>query len=127
MSFARELLQADAWKAAATRLEARTEAILAGNSSIPSSLSRQVAFINERLMQQERDLTQPKGLPDRPWFRHVIYAPGLYTGYGVQYLSALEDSIAAGDWAKVRNYAALLNNSLTVATNTARVAGARVK
>jgi len=127
LSFERELAQACAWGVAATVLEARTEAILEGNSSIPPALSRQVAFINERLMQQERDLTQPKGLPDRPWFRHVIYAPGLYTGYGVQYLSALEDSIAAGDWAKVRNYAALLNNSLTVATNTARVAGARVK
>ena len=84
-----------------------------------------MAFINQRLMQQERDLTQPKGLPDRPWFRHVIYAPGLYTGYGVQYLSALEESIVAGDWAKVRNYGALLNNSLRTATSTARAAGVR--
>jgi len=127
LNLERELAQADAWGAAASALETRTETILAGNSSIPPALSGQVAFINERLMQQERDLTQPKGLPDRPWFRHVIYAPGLYTGYGVQYLSALEDSIAAGDWAKVRNYAALLNNSLTRATNTARVAGTRAK
>jgi N-acetylated-alpha-linked acidic dipeptidase len=125
LNFERELAQARAWGAAATRLEDKSEAILAGNSSIPPALSGQVSFINQRLMQQERDLTQPKGLPGRPWFRHVIYANGLYTGYGVQYLSALEDSIAAGDWAKVRNYGALLNNSLRTATNSARVAGAR--
>jgi N-acetylated-alpha-linked acidic dipeptidase len=125
LNFDRELGQARAWGKAAAALEGTGEAILAGNSSIPPALSGQVTFINQRLMQQERDLTQPKGLPGRPWFRHVIYAPGLYTGYGVQYLSALEESIAAGDWAKVRNYGALLNNSLRTATNTARTAGAR--
>ncbi len=127
LSFERELAQAGAWGEAAAALEGMSEAILASNPSIPPALARQVNFINRRLMQQERDLTQPKGLPGRPWFRHVIYAPGLYTGYGVQCLSALEDSIAAGDWSKVRNYAALLNNSLTSATNTARTASARGK
>ena len=125
LNFDRELAQAGAWGTAAAALEGKSEAILAGNDAIPPALSGQVAFINQRLMQQERDLTQPKGLPDRPWFRHVIYAPGLYTGYGVQYLSALEESIAAGDWAKVRNYGALLNNSLRTATSTARAAAAR--
>jgi len=127
LNFDRELRQARAWGAAAAALEGKSEAILASNSSIPPALSGQMSFINQRLMQQERDLTQPKGLPGRPWFRHMIYAPGLYTGYGVQYLSALEESIAAGDWAKVRNYGALLNNSLRTATNTARAAGVRGK
>jgi hypothetical protein len=77
---------------------------------------------NQRLMRQQRDLTQPKGMPGRPWFKHMIYAPGLYAGYAMQYLSALEDSLAAGDWPKVRTYAALLHKSLATATDTARAA-----
>ncbi len=121
-SFAREKIQATAWKQAALNLESKSEAILDGNPSIPESLVGKVAFINRRLLQQERDLTQMEGLPDRPWFRHMIYAPGIYTGYAVQFLSALQDSIAAGDWSKVRNYEALLHNSLVTATNTSATA-----
>ena len=120
VSFTREMKQAQAWKAAAAEAEAEAESILASNPSIPPALQGKVGFMNQRLIRQERDLTQPKGLPDRPWFKHVIYAPGLYTGYAVQYLSALEDSLIMGEWAKVRNYKALLYNSLTTATNTAK-------
>lgn len=119
MSFEREMEQAQAWKSAGADMEEVTEAILAANSSLPSSMVRTAALLNERLLQQERDLTQPKGLPGRPWFRHVIYAPGLYTGYGAQYLSALEDALVAGEWPTVLNYRGLLHNSLTRATNTA--------
>src|SRR5450631_919881 len=36
--------------------------------------------LNEKLMQSERKLTSPEGLPGRPWFQHLIYAPGQYTG-----------------------------------------------
>lgn len=127
VSFSREMKQAEAWQQAATVLEGEAESILESNPSIPRKLLGKVEFINERLIRQERDLTQPKGLPDRPWFKHVIYAPGLYTGYAVQYLSALEDSLVMGEWAKVRNYKALLHNSLTTATNTAKTAATAKK
>jgi N-acetylated-alpha-linked acidic dipeptidase len=119
VSFAREIAQASAWKQAALNLENKAGTILAANPFISDTLAGMVAFINQRLLQQERDLTQAKGLPDRPWFRHMIYAPGVYTGYAVQTLPALQDLIAAGQGAKVHNYEALLHNSLTTATNTA--------
>lgn len=122
VSFAREAEQAEAWKSAALDLEAGSAALLGENPSIPSALAGKVAFINDRLLQQERDMTQPKGLPGRPWFRHIIYAPGLYTGYGVQTLPALEDALAASDWPTVHNYQALLHNSLTNGANTAATA-----
>jgi N-acetylated-alpha-linked acidic dipeptidase len=127
VSFAREMEQASAWKRAATNLESKTEAILTANAFIPEALVDNVAFINERLLRQERDLTQAKGLPDRPWFRHMIYAPGIYTGYAVQTLPALQDLITQGEWPRVRNYGALLHNSLTTATNTAATAANAVK
>ena len=41
----------------------------------------QIAEINQRLYQLERRLTSESGLPLRPWFKHLIYAPGLNTGY----------------------------------------------
>jgi len=88
----------------------------------PPALVGQVEFINDKLIRQERDLTQAKGVPGRPWFKHMIYATAVYAGYAVEYLPALTDMVTAGDWAKVRNYQALLHNSLTTATNTAKTA-----
>ena len=38
---------------------------------------------NARLIAVERVLTLNEGLPNRPWFKHQVYAPGFYTGYGV--------------------------------------------
>jgi N-acetylated-alpha-linked acidic dipeptidase len=51
-----------------------------------------------RLVQVERSLTLKDGLPNRPWFKHQIYAPGFYTGYGVKTLPAVRESIEQKDW-----------------------------
>jgi N-acetylated-alpha-linked acidic dipeptidase len=53
---------------------------------------------NARLIAVERALTLDDGLPNRPWFKHQIYAPGLYTGYGVKTLPAVRESIEQGQW-----------------------------
>jgi len=45
------------------------------------------------LLRAERSLTRPEGLPGRPWYRHHIYAPGFYTGYGVKTLPAVREAI----------------------------------
>ena len=90
------LLQAaNAWGDAARALEARADELLAGDLS--GRAAARAARINRLLMRQERALTQPEGLPGRPWFRHQIYAPGLVTGYAVQYLPGLRDAIEQGD------------------------------
>jgi len=54
--------------------------------------------VNEKLIQIERGLTLPDGLPGRPWFQHQIYAPGLYTGYGVKTLPAVREAIDQKQW-----------------------------
>ena len=51
-----------------------------------------------RLMAVERALTLNDGLPGRPWYRHQIYAPGLYTGYGVKTLPGVRESIEQKQW-----------------------------
>jgi len=53
---------------------------------------------NARLIAVERALTLDDGLPNRPWFKHQIYAPGLYTGYGVKTLPAVRESIEQKQW-----------------------------
>lgn len=54
--------------------------------------------LNEILMKVERAMTTANGLPRRGWFRHQIYAPGFYTGYGVKTLPAVREAIEQHDW-----------------------------
>lgn len=50
------------------------------------------------LMKTERALVTAKGLPRRDWFKHQIYAPGFYTGYGVKTLPGVREAIEQRDW-----------------------------
>ena len=43
-----------------------------------------VVALNRELIESERRLTNADGLPRRPWYKHLLYAPGVYTGYGVK-------------------------------------------
>jgi N-acetylated-alpha-linked acidic dipeptidase len=54
--------------------------------------------LDEILMKSERALTAQAGLPRRDWFKHQIYAPGFYTGYGVKTLPAVREAIEQRDW-----------------------------
>ena len=54
--------------------------------------------LNLKLAQAERGLTLPDGLPGRPWFRHQIYAPGMYTGYGVKTIPGVREAIEQKNW-----------------------------
>ena len=57
-----------------------------------------LADLNAKLIRTERTLTLPDGLPGRPWFRHLIYAPGFYTGYGVKTLPGVREAIEQSRW-----------------------------
>lgn len=56
------------------------------------------AALDIALYRTERILTRPHGLPRRDWFRHQIYAPGFYTGYGVKTLPGIREAIEQRDW-----------------------------
>jgi N-acetylated-alpha-linked acidic dipeptidase len=49
--------------------------------------------LNQKLLEAERKLTNPDGLPRRPWYRHLVYAPGFYTGYGAKTLPGVREGI----------------------------------
>jgi N-acetylated-alpha-linked acidic dipeptidase len=77
-----------------------------------------LAALNHRLIMAERDLIEPAGLPERPWFRHTIYAPGLYTGYGVKTIPGVREAIDAGNFTRAAEQAAIVVRALQRATRT---------
>lgn len=69
--------------------------------ALASPLSQAVVkAVNARLIQTERKLTHPDGLPGRPWFKHLIYAPGFYTGYGVKTIPGVREAIEQKKWSE---------------------------
>lgn len=59
-----------------------------------------LAKVNDILYHTERALTLSKGLPHREWYKHQIYAPGLYTGYGVKTLPGVREAVEAKNWSE---------------------------
>ncbi|KAG1233890.1 hypothetical protein G6F68_019019 [Rhizopus microsporus] len=48
--------------------------------------------MNQRLTQFERSFIDPEGIKGREWFKHVVYAPGLWTGYSGQVFPAISEA-----------------------------------
>lgn len=109
----RDLTQAESWGRAASALESAAATALATGDT------KTFGRLNAKLMQAERDLLTSAGLPDRPWYRHQIYAPGIDTGYATQRLPALHDALFLDkDVATAKAYEAHLYASLQAATRT---------
>jgi N-acetylated-alpha-linked acidic dipeptidase len=49
--------------------------------------------LNAKLIDSERKLTNEDGLPRRPWYKHLLYAPGVYSGYGVKTIPGVREGI----------------------------------
>jgi N-acetylated-alpha-linked acidic dipeptidase len=60
--------------------------------------SASLAEVNTLLIESERKLTSDEGLPGRPWFKHMIDAPGQYTGYEAKTLPAVREAIEQKKW-----------------------------
>ena len=69
--------------------------LYANATNLPIEKQKQ---LNEVLYKIERSLINPNGLPRRPWYKHEIYAPGFYTGYGVKTLPAIREAIEQRSW-----------------------------
>ena len=81
---------ADRYKAAAAK--AGTDAAL-------------LRTVNARLIQSERQFIDEGGLPRRPWYRHMLYAPGFYTGYGVKTMPGVREGIEQKRYAEAEKEA----------------------
>lgn len=71
----------------------------AANAGFPGT-QMQLTAVNEKLIQSERQLTDPAGLPRRPWYKHLIYAPGVYSGYAPKTMPGVREAIELRHWAE---------------------------
>ena len=80
--------------AAITRLDGAAKAFDAAIAAKEGSLTpAQTTALNGKLRDIEQTLLSPSGLPFRPWFRNILYAPGRFTGYGSKTLPGLREAV----------------------------------
>jgi N-acetylated-alpha-linked acidic dipeptidase len=93
-------LDLTALKTALTRLDSAAAAWDRASARIASAfdLDRRGAAltaVNRLLASSEQALVDSGGLPRRPWFQHLVYAPGAYTGYGVKTMPGIREALEA--------------------------------
>jgi len=71
-----------------------------------------LARLNGLLQGLEQRLVYSPGLPGREWYRHMIYAPGLHTGYGVKTLPGVREAIEQRRWPEVDHYMIIIAGAL---------------
>ncbi len=80
--------------AAITRLDSAAKAFDSAAAARAGALTpAQAAALNARLQTIEQTLLSPSGLPFRPWFRNIMYAPGRFTGYGSKTLPGVREAV----------------------------------
>ena len=62
------------------------------------------ARINAALARIDQLLLDPRGLPGRPWFENLVYAPGTLTGYGAKTLPGVREAIEQRRFDDARTY-----------------------
>jgi N-acetylated-alpha-linked acidic dipeptidase len=88
--------------------EALKTNLIAAEKMDPSKL----VSLNKILFQSEQELLFSKGLPRRPWYKHMIYAPGFYTGYGVKTIPAVREGIEERNWKEAQEYIEIVASTL---------------
>jgi N-acetylated-alpha-linked acidic dipeptidase len=87
--------------------------------------------INRMLIDSERKLTAPEGLPGRAWYKHQIYAPGVYTGYEAKAIPAVREAMEQKQWKLaeqgIGSAAAVLQDEATLVSAAAAKLAAATK
>jgi N-acetylated-alpha-linked acidic dipeptidase len=82
-------------EAAAARMGTAAQQVYAAEADPSGDQAGDLAKLNLALRQTETALLTPAGLPNRPWYRHTIYAPGEYTGYAAVVIPGVNEAIEA--------------------------------
>ncbi len=90
--------------AAVTRLKTSADAYDAAMAAAGPMGPATQAKLDRAVMGVEHALTDARGLPGRPWYRHLIYAPGLLTGYGAKTLPGVREAIEGSRWSEANDY-----------------------
>jgi N-acetylated-alpha-linked acidic dipeptidase len=98
---------------ALTQHSDRYDALLQAAMMKDSLDAGRVNAVNQALIRTERALTRPEGLPNRSWYKHQIYAPGFYTGYGVKTLPGIREAVDSKDWTLAQKETQVVEQCLT--------------
>jgi N-acetylated-alpha-linked acidic dipeptidase len=98
-------------------------ALAAGPALTPPARAR----LDAVLISVEQALTDPRGLPGRPWFVHLIYAPGVLTGYGAKTLPGVREAIEGRRWAEAQEFIGRTAAAIDAARGRIEAATAIVK
>jgi N-acetylated-alpha-linked acidic dipeptidase len=72
--------------------------------------------LNQALRAAEQAFISPEGLPNRPWYKHTIYAPGEFTGYAAVVIPGVTEAIEAKDVPRAEEQIKVLTEALDKAT-----------
>ncbi len=106
--FGAQALDFRAVEVAARRFQNAGVKISAKQKNPPADAAR----LNQALRGAERAMLDPQGLPHRPWFRHMIYAPGEYTGYAAVVIPGVNEALDKGDSERARQQLSALAGAL---------------
>jgi len=73
--------------------------------------------LNQILFTAERSFLYENGLPNRPWYKHMIQAPGLFSGYGADSFPGLTQSIKDQDWETAATYSNVISATIINVAN----------
>jgi len=111
--------------AAAAAYAAVVQPVLAGERALTAEQNEK---LGEILLGAERELlAQKDGLPRRPWYKHLVYAPGYYTGYGVKTLPGVREGIEERQWTEAQAQIDLAASALGRFADAVDAASALVK
>lgn len=101
-------------RAAIARLERAGEGYnkAAAGDRAASLPANKLAELNHLLYTSERAFRHDAGLPRRPWFKHLAYAPGFYTGYGVKTLPGIREGIEQKQWDEARAFVPIVAKAI---------------
>jgi N-acetylated-alpha-linked acidic dipeptidase len=85
---------------------------LAANWLTASQTNADHDHFNQMLYHAEQQLLSADGLPRRSWYRHTIYAPGFYTGYGVKTLPGIREAIEQRNWKEAQEQIGVVAKSI---------------
>jgi N-acetylated-alpha-linked acidic dipeptidase len=106
------------------------QALMAATGRLAKANPQMLMSINKKLLQAEQQMLDDAGLAHRDWFKHLLYAPGLYTGYGVKTVPGVREGIEQGQYQEaeaevVRAANALMREATWIDRITAELAGVR--
>jgi N-acetylated-alpha-linked acidic dipeptidase len=96
----------------AAALAADSRFLAAADKARAVEISGDPARVNGLLRQTESAFLTQTGLPNRPWYRHTIYAPGEYTGYAAVVIPGVNEAIDAHDTARAQQQLGVLTQAL---------------